>query len=127
MAPVDSPNSRARRRGVVLRASAVILLSLFGLLATLPGLMLVWHPVGTYGITSDAEGIVRAVDPESPAARAQIVPGDELIGPLRQPIGEVWVSAPGVKTTATVVHAGQIRQVTLTAQATRLAPGDIVL
>lgn len=120
----------AGREAVARRTARVVLvlaLAGFGLLATLPGLLVWVRPFGTFGIVANAEGVVRDVDPQSSAAAAGIEPGDVLSGPLGVPVGEVWVGAPGVGTAVTVSHRGQLRHAILIAHATRLPPGDVVL
>ncbi len=75
----------AGREAVARRTARVVLvlaLAGFGLLATLPGLLVWVRPFGTFGIVANAEGVVRDVDPQSSAAAAGIEPGDVLSGPL---------------------------------------------
>jgi hypothetical protein len=110
-----------------LRAAAVVLLALYGFATTLPDVAILWRPFGTFGLTTDVEGRVRSVAPSSPAAEAHIQPGDSITGLSAAPVTEVWVLRPGIKRVVTVTHAGAQRQVTLTAQPTRLPAGGSIL
>lgn len=106
-----------------LRIAVVLALSLYGFAATLPDISIVWRPLGTFGLSTDLEGRVRDVAPDSSAAHAGIVPGDRVSGLTTIPVSEVWVVQPGVTRTVNVEHGGQLRTVTLVAQPTKLPAG----
>jgi hypothetical protein len=110
-----------------LRVAAIVLLALYGFAATLPDIAILWRPFGTFGLTTDVEGRVRSVAPDSPAAEAGIEPGDRVKGLSAAPVAEVWVPKPGLTRVVTVTHSGAQHQVTLTAQATRLPAGGSIL
>jgi hypothetical protein len=110
-----------------LRVAVVVLLAVYGFAATIPDVAILWRPFGTFGLTTDVEGTVRSVAPNSPAAQAGIQPGDRVAGLSVAPVTEVWVPKPGLKRVVTVTHEGALRQVTLTAEPTKLAPGGWIL
>jgi len=110
-----------------LRVAAVVLLALYGFAATLPDVAILWRPLGTYGLTTDVEGVVRSVAPGSSSAVAGIQPGDRVEGLSEAPVPEVWVAAPGLKRVVGVTHAGRQREVTLTSEPTRLPAGGSVI
>lgn len=109
------------------RVAAVVLLALYGFAATLPDVAILWRPLGTYGLTTDVAGVVRSVAPGSSSAAAGIQPGDRVEGLSEAPVPEVWVSEPGLKRTVTITHAGKQREVTLSAEPTRLAASGSVI
>lgn len=109
------------------RIAIVVLLALYGFAAILPDVIILWRPLGTYGLTTDVEGTVRSVAPGSSAAAAGIERGDEVAGLSQAPVPEVWVPEPGLKRIITVTHDGREREVTLTAQATQLPTGGKII
>ncbi|HXW51606.1 MAG TPA: hypothetical protein VEJ41_06405 [Candidatus Acidoferrales bacterium] len=109
------------------RVVAVIVLALYGFAATLPDLAILWHPFGTYGLTTDVEDRVRSVAPGSVAAAAGIVPGDTVTGLGAASLPEVWVARPGIVRVVTVTHDGVSREATLRAEPTRLPSGGMIV
>jgi hypothetical protein len=61
-----------------LRVFLVVALALFSLFASVPDIVLPWHPTAEFGLSIDAAGGVLEVRPHSPAARANIVAGDTV-------------------------------------------------
>jgi hypothetical protein len=110
-----------------LRLAAVLVLAAYGFAVTLPDVVVVWRPLGTYGLTTDPAGIVRSVAPDSPAARAGIQSGDKVEGLASAPLPEVWVASPGIARMVSVTHAGITRRVTLTSEPTKLAAGGAII
>jgi hypothetical protein len=109
------------------RVVAVIVLALYGFAVTLPDAVILWRHFGTYGLTTDVEGVVRSVAPASAAEAAGIVPGDRVSGLGAASIPEVWVARPGIVRVVTVTHGGSQREVTLRSQPTALPPGGAVI
>jgi hypothetical protein len=111
-----SDSSTVVSRSVV-RTVVVALLALFVVASTVPGLSMLWDstdvsygPQGPLGFSTDYDGVVKAVDPGSPAAQAGIRDGDRVdlkrtpfedrhylaAAPARVPAGKsvtIWVKS----------------------------------
>jgi hypothetical protein len=117
------------------RNSIVVLLSLFVIASTLPGLSLLWNsegtsygPQGSLGFITDYDGVVKAVHPGSPASAEGIQPGDR-VDLRRTSFDDRPFVAPaearmraGTFVTLWVIHGKLERQVTLVAPAADYPP-----
>ncbi len=80
-----------------------------------------WTAQGTVGITTNYGGAVSRIEPESPAARAGIVPGDAVVldrTPFEsrpKVVGFTTPVAPSATVPVAIAHGGGVRNVTLTA------------
>ena len=113
-----STHSRSNR--AALRAFVVIALSLLILAVTASDLRRLWHPLGVFGYTTDGDGVVFAVDENSPAARAGIQVGDRVdlrsTLPRFRPdvVQGTYVLGPGQTDTFGLVHRSIRRDITIT-------------
>jgi len=85
----------------------------------MPAAMLGWQTHGSYGLRIlRAEGLVRDVEPGSPADKAGIVPGDQVdIGSLAPGSHfDLMYPRPGDQVTARILHGATSRIVTLDAE-----------
>lgn len=86
--------SGARR---ALRIIIVLLLSSWALFENAPTLYRLWHPVGTFGVSSDFAGRIVEVVPNSAGADAGIRVGDVVDLQRANPTARRWItSRPGV-------------------------------
>jgi hypothetical protein len=66
----------------LLRAFIVIAVGIWMIATAAPQLKQIWQPTPDNGITVDFDGVIVAVEPGSPAARASIVVGDRILPPF---------------------------------------------
>jgi hypothetical protein len=91
----------------------------------MPAATLGWQTHGSFGMRIlRAEGLVRNVDPSSPAAAAGIVPGDRVDIAALGPGGHFDLMYPvvGERLTARILHGNTSRDVTLVAVASQDPP-----
>jgi hypothetical protein len=123
----------------VVRTVVVALLALFVVASTVPGLSMLWDstdvsygPQGPLGFSTDYDGIVKAVEPDSPAALAGVRAGDR-VDLKRTPFEERHYLAaapariPAAKSvTIWVMRGTKDRQVTLTTRPEDYSPASKV-
>jgi hypothetical protein len=85
-----------------------------------PQLRCVWQPCPRNGLSVDYEGTVVDVAPDSPAAQAAVVPGDQVVAPLPR---ELYRDPPH-RLTFRLLHSGTIRSVTLDPRPTERSVSD---
>jgi hypothetical protein len=111
--------ARMIRMGARLQSAIVVCLTALILAATLPAAFVGWALRGDWGTQPLA---VVTVEAGSPAARAGLVPGDRILyGNLPFAARAAYAfPLPGAHVTVPVEHAGQIRTVSMTADAKQL-------
>ncbi len=104
-----------------LQSALVVTLSSLVLAATLPAAFVGWAVRGSWGTEPL---IVEHVAAGSPAQRAGVVPGDELLYgslPFEQRPGYLW-PMPGARVTLPLLHAGVRRTISMTAEPREVQP-----
>ena len=106
-------------RRAALRALTVIALSLFVACEAVPDIRRVWLPAGVFGYGTNLDGVVTAVDADSPANRAAMQPGDRVDVRLSPPqnawliVQQPVAAKPGDSVSFDVARQGVHRTVTL--------------
>ena len=92
-----------------MRVAIVFVIGAWVLGTAIPDLNRVWQPFPSNGLSTDYDGVVISVDPQSPAALASIVPGDRILPPLPRELFRDPPPAMSFK----LVHDGRVRALTL--------------
>jgi len=111
--------TKSDSRPATIRTICILALSLYVLCGGFSDLRRTWKPIGVIGTIANENGVIQAVDPGSPAAKAGLVPGDRFDIAALTPQQRWWTFpenclAPGMSITLGIFHGDQYRRVRLT-------------
>ncbi len=124
MSTHSMPNQAHNARAAIGRITLVGLLAIWSLALSLPDIGLPWHPTGTYGFSTDDDGVVNEITPHSAAAMAGLVVGDKLDLTDAIKFGNEFTGAgPSTRRMIGLTHLGVRKTISLVSQPRKLPPG----